>query len=104
MFNPPHPGEFIQATYLEPFGVSQNAIADELGVARSTFNRIVRGTSNVSSEMAIRLSRVLGRSPESWLMMQANYDLYHAEKRKKSLKHLKRFVFPAVSQVLANQS
>ena len=93
MFNPPHPGEFIKATYLEAFDVSQNALADELGVARSTFNRLIRGTSNVSPEMAIRLSQVLGRSAESWLAMQAGYDLFHAKRANKKLSKLKKHVF-----------
>jgi addiction module HigA family antidote len=51
-----------------------------LGVARPTFNRLVNGQSNLSPEMAIRLSKVLGGSAQSWLNMQSNYDLYHAEK------------------------
>lgn len=80
MYNPPHPGEFIKATYLEPFSISQNEMADRLGVARSTFSRLIRGEHRVSSEMAIRLARVLGRSPESWLSLQAQYDLFHAKK------------------------
>lgn len=94
MYNPPHPGEFIQETYLEPFGVSQNEMADKLDVARSTFNRLVRGDSNISPEMAVRLSKVLKRTAESWLAMQSNYDLFHVEKEKKSLfKSLKPFNF-----------
>lgn len=94
MYNPPHPGEFIQETYLEPFNISQNEMADKLDVARSTFNRLIRGDSNVSPEMAVRLSKVLDRSAESWLVMQSNYDLFHVEKEKKSLfRALKPFNF-----------
>lgn len=79
MHSPPHPGEFIQETYLEPFDISQNEMSKKLGVAKSTLNRLVRGDSGVSPEMAYRLSRVVGRSPESWLNMQALYDLYEAK-------------------------
>ncbi len=78
MHNPPHPGEFIWETYLEPSGVSVRSLADSLGVAASTVNRLVNGQSGISPEMALRLSKALGRSPESWLAMQHAYDLWSA--------------------------
>lgn len=81
MFNPPHPGEFIHDIYLEPHGLSARAIAEYLQVAPSTFARVVSGQSSVSADMAVRLSKVLGRSPESWLAMQANYDLWQAQQQ-----------------------
>jgi addiction module HigA family antidote len=80
MHNPPHPGEFIEATYMQPFKVSCRFLASHLGVAPSTFNRVVKGDSAVSPEMALRLSKVLGRTPESWLNLQHNYDLWKAKK------------------------
>jgi len=77
--NPPHPGALIQRTYIDPFKeVTGNKVADRLGVARSTFNRLLNGVSDVSPEMAVRLSRVLGGSAESWLMLQDSYDLWKA--------------------------
>lgn len=79
MHNPPHPGEFIREVYLEPLGISSRTVAEKLKVAPSTFNRIIKGQSNISSEMALRLSKTLGRSPESWLIMQNNYNLWHAK-------------------------
>jgi len=78
MYNPPHPGQFIREVYLEPLGVSHRAVAAKLKVSASTFTRLVNGQSNVSPEMALRLSKTLGRSPESWLAMQSNYDLWQA--------------------------
>jgi len=81
MHNPPHPGEFIQATYMEPFGLSCRYIAGQLNVAASTLNRVLKAQSGVSPEMALRLSKSLGRSPESWLSMQDTYDLWQAKKR-----------------------
>jgi addiction module HigA family antidote len=96
MYNPPHPGEFIKETYLDPFNISQNEMADELDVARSTLNRIIRGDSNVSPEMAVRLSRVLGRTPESWLAMQSHHDLFSVQKKEK-WKSLRPFSFPKLS-------
>jgi addiction module HigA family antidote len=78
MYHPPHPGEFIREVYLEPLGISYRTVAAKLKVAPSTFNRLIKGQSNISSEMALRLSKTLGRSPESWLIMQNNYNLWQA--------------------------
>ena len=79
MHNPPHPGEFVYFTYMEPFGLSCRFLASKLGVAASTLNRILKMQSGVSPEMALRLSTVLGRSPESWLALQNAYDLWQAK-------------------------
>ena len=81
MYNPPHPGEFIREVYLAPSGISYRKVASKLKVAPSTFNRLIKGQSNISSEMALRLSKTLGRSPESWLIMQNNFNLWHAKQR-----------------------
>ena len=80
MHNPPHPGEFIQQVYLEPNEISCRELAAKIGVAASTLNRVIKGTSGVSPEMALRLSKALGRSPESWLAMQDNHDLWQAKR------------------------
>jgi antitoxin HigA-1 len=81
MHNPPHPGEFIAEVYLEPNRLSGRDLAEKLGVAPSTLSRVLKGSSGVSPEMALRLSKALGRSPESWLAMQHNYDLWRARRR-----------------------
>lgn len=78
MHNPPHPGEFITEVYLEPNDLSGRELSAKLGVAPSTLNRILTGTSGVSPEMALRLAKALGRSPESWLAMQNAHDLWQA--------------------------
>jgi addiction module HigA family antidote len=83
MHNPPHPGEFITEVYLEPNNLSGRELAAKLDVAPSTLNRILTGTSGVSPEMALRLSKALGRSPESWLAMQYNHDLWQAKQHVK---------------------
>ena len=77
--NPPHPGEFIYDVYLEPSGFSCRYLAKQLDVASSTLNRVLKGQSAISPEMALRLSKAIGRTPESWLSMQDNYDLWHAK-------------------------
>jgi addiction module HigA family antidote len=69
--------------YLEPNNLSGRELAGKLGVAASTLNRILTGTSRISPEMALRLSKALGRSPESWLAMQDHHDLWHAKQRVK---------------------
>ena len=78
MYNPPHPGEFITDVYLEPNGISGRELAEKLNVAPSTLSRILKGASRVSPEMALRLSKSVGRSPESWLTMQDAHDLWIA--------------------------
>ena len=79
--NPPHPGELILRTYIDPFdGVSIASVSRELGVDKSTFNRLVNCKADISPEMAVRLSVVLGRTAESWLALQAHYDLWEARK------------------------
>lgn len=81
MHNPPHPGAFIADIYLEPNGVSGRELAAKLAVAPSTLSRILKGTSRITPEMALRLSKAIGRSPESWLAMQDSYDLWQARKQ-----------------------
>ncbi len=89
MKNPMHPGEFIDGTYLDPLSISIRAAAKHLDVAPSTFARLVKKQSNVTPEMAQRLSITFGRSPESWLAMQNSYDLAHIKKGKlRKVKHL----------------
>ena len=66
---------------MEPFNVSCRTLAKHLDVAASTLNRVIKGQSGISPEMALRLSKALGRSPESWLTMQDNYDLSLAKKQ-----------------------
>lgn len=78
--DPPHPGEFIREVYIDPYDISVRKVAENLAVSPSTLNRLLNGESNVSPEMALRLSKALGRSPESWLAMQDHYDLWHARK------------------------
>lgn len=80
MHNPPHPGEFIAEVYLEPNDLSVRELAAALNVSPSTLSRLLNGVTAVSPVMALRLSKALGRSPESWLAMQSNYDLWHARR------------------------
>ena len=96
MHNPPHPGEFIRETYIKPFEISIRSLAKNLGVAASTLARIVSERSAVSPEMALRLSKALGRSPESWLAMQDSYDLWQVRKTA-NLSQVRKIAFEAIA-------
>jgi addiction module HigA family antidote len=78
MHNPPHPGEVLKDGVIDA-GVSVTDFAARLGVGRVTLSRVLNGRAAVSAEMAVRLAKALGGSAESWLHMQANYDLWQAE-------------------------
>ena len=65
MKNPPHPGEIIRDLYLEPLGLTVTEAAAGLGVTRKTFSLLVNGNAGISPEMATRLSKAFGRTPES---------------------------------------
>ena len=76
--NPLHPGVFIKRVYLEPFDISAKELAYKLQVSESVVSRIVNGKGSVTPTMALKLSKVIGRSPESWLLMLDNHDLWAA--------------------------
>lgn len=81
IYNPLHPGEFIKEVYLEPLGICSRKVVLQLKVSPSSFSRLLKGQSRVTPEMALRLSKCLGRSLESWLAMQDIYDLWQARLR-----------------------
>ena len=83
---PSHPGSIIQEFYIDELGVSISDIAGAVGVSPSTISRIVQCKASVTPDMAIKLSQVLSGSAESWLQLQMNYDLWHAEQRNENLK------------------
>lgn len=81
IFNPPHPGEVIRELCVEPLGLTVTKAAEGLGVTRKTLSALLNGKAGISPEMAIRLSKVFGGSAESWLIQQAQYDLWQALQR-----------------------
>ena len=89
MHNPPHPGEILRQLCLEPLGLTVTEAAEGLGVSRKTLSAILNGRASVSPEMAVRLSMAFGTSAESWLNQQTQYDLWHAEQRRKKLRVMK---------------
>jgi addiction module HigA family antidote len=86
MHNPPHPEEVLKTLCLEPLHVSVTEAAKALGVSRKTLSAILNGRAGISPEMAVRLSIAFGTSAESWLNQQMQYDLWHAEERRKKLR------------------
>ena len=86
MHNPPHPGEIIRELCLEPLALSVTDAAKALGVSRKTLSAVLNGRAGISPEMAVRLSIAFDTSSESWLNQQVQYDLWRAERRRKSLR------------------
>lgn len=80
MHNPPHPGEVLRDGVFTDTGITVTDFAERLGVTRVMLSRILNGKAGISADMAVRLAAALGTSPESWLHMQANHDLWQAEK------------------------
>ena len=86
MHNPPRPGEIIREQCIEALGLTITAAAKGLGVTRKALSELVNGHSGVSPEMSIRLSKAFGGNPETWLRLQLQYDLWHADRRSGSIK------------------
>ena len=86
MHNPPHPGEIIKTLGLEPLGLTVTQAAEALGVSRKTLSAILNGRARITPEMAVRLSIAFDTSAESWINQQTQYDLWHAERRRKQLR------------------
>lgn len=80
MHNPPHPGEVLRDGVFTDAALTVTDFATRLGVTRATLSRLLNGHAGISADMAVRLAAALGGTAQSWLHMQANYDLWHAEK------------------------
>lgn len=81
MHTPPHPGQSVRVACLEPNNLTVTAAAKILGVTRQTLNNLVNEDSGISPEMAVRLSKAFGGTPEVWLRMQMAYDLAQVQKK-----------------------
>jgi len=76
MYNPPHPGEIIQELCINALGITVTDAAKSLGVTKDALSALFSGRSGITPEMALRLSKVFGRTPEGWLRLQFQYDLW----------------------------
>ncbi len=83
---PSHPGGILKRQYLEPLELSVAGLARILGVLQKTVSKIINERGSVSADMALRLSQAFGTTPELWLNLQQNYDLWHAAKESKGWK------------------
>ena len=86
MHNPPHPGEVLSELCLKPLELTVTQAAAALGVSRKTLSSILNGRAGISPEMAVRLSIAFDTTAESWMNQQVQYDLWHAERNRKTLR------------------
>jgi antitoxin HigA-1 len=94
MHNPPHPGEIIREDCLSALDLTVTEAAKGLGVTRKTLSAILNGRAGISAEMALRLSKAFGSTPDHWLRMQLAYDLWQARHKAGKLR-VKQFFRPA---------
>lgn len=87
---PTHPGEMLREDFLSDYGLTVSGLAKALGVSRQTVNELLRERRAVTPEMALRLARLFGNTPEFWLNAQRAVDLWDAERAlKKSVHQIK---------------
>ena len=87
---PTHPGEILKEDFLSPLGITQTELAKALKTSFRTINEILNEKRSISPDMALRLSRYFGTSPDVWIGLQADYDLYWAMmKSKKTINGIK---------------
>jgi addiction module HigA family antidote len=92
MKNPAHPGRSILNACLEPLGLTVTEGVEVLGISRQTLNNVIHGKSGISPQMAIRLSKAFGSTPETWLRMQLAYDLAQARKVESKIKVRRQYM------------
>ncbi|MGH8402010.1 MAG: HigA family addiction module antitoxin [Gammaproteobacteria bacterium] len=83
MYNPPHPGEILKQDVLPELKLTVTEAAERLGMSRVAFSRVINGRAAISADLALRLADWLPPSAESWLHMQAAYDLWHASRKRR---------------------
>jgi antitoxin HigA-1 len=81
MHHPPHPGEILKELYLEPLDLTITEVAAGLGVTRKALSELINGKYGVSSDMALRLAKAFSTTPELWLSLQQQYDIWLASKK-----------------------
>ena len=86
---PTHPGTILKEDYLAPLEITITDMAAMLGISRKTLSKILNGKGGISPEMALRLSRASGTTPDLWLNLQNNYDLWNAATASNAWKSVK---------------
>lgn len=90
---PTHPGKIIQEDYLKPLSISITEMATKLGISRKTLSKIINERGAITPDMSLRLARAFDTTPELWMNMQKNYDLWQAEHISKDWQKIKS-IFP----------
>ncbi len=85
MYNPPHPGEILKIDYLSPLNLTITEVAKGLGIARKNLSAIINGHTGISPEMAIRLSKAFNTTPDLWMNMQKEYDLWKIKQKENEI-------------------
>jgi addiction module HigA family antidote len=96
---PTHPGNILKKDYLEPLAITATDMASKLGVSRKTLSKILNEKGAVTPDMALRLSRAFGTTPELWLNLQKNFDLWQAERASDGWKRVR----PIPEQILRSE-
>jgi len=86
---PTHPGNIIKEDYLLPLSITVKDMAESLGVSRKTLSKIINERGAITPEMALRLSRAFDTTPDFWLNLQKNFDLWQAETESKEWEKVK---------------
>jgi len=92
---PVHPGRILNNQYLEPLHLTKTEAADILGVSRKTISKLVNEHASITSDMALRLARAFQTTPDLWLNLQKNYDLWQAQQRSQEWKKVRPIEFRA---------
>jgi addiction module HigA family antidote len=87
---PSHPGGILKRLYLRPLGVTVVELAEALGVSRKAVSKLVNGRGRVTPQLALRLSIALRTTPQLWLNLQQNYDLWKVRRSARGLKSVRR--------------
>lgn len=86
---PTHPGNIIKEDYLIPLSITIKELADNLGISRKTISKIINERASITPDMALRLSRAFDTTPDLWLNLQKNFDLWNAENASKEWQKVK---------------
>lgn len=96
LLDPVSPGEILKEEFMEPYGLSQNALARAIDVPPGRINQIVKNTRAITADTALRLGQLFSTTPHFWLNMQTHYDLRIAERTQ--LKHIAEHITPISEQ------
>lgn len=79
--SPVHPGYFLETRFLKPLAMTQQALAESLGISRRRVNELIRGHRGITADTAVRLARYFGNEATFWMQLQCDWDLHLAAKR-----------------------